>query len=877
MPQIIQNTLMGKNSIVVLLLGLLGLIPSSLLAADKIYNVLFIQSHTKHTPWNQQLLLGLQDGLDEGGAQVNIVTEYLNSDYWSVSSECFLMRRICERARLRKTDLIVTSGDEAFLSLMHCGDSLGYKVPVVASGLNYPDESILKKLPNISGYISEPDFTALLKEIIRVFPRRTEIICLLDSSYLSRKGAEQVKISWDELKQYYPGYSMQYLNVNDDSVNNIIGSVFYEHRAHDRVVIAPKRIPFLSLKLKAPVFSTHNQTLTDGVLCAYDVEPAKELYLAGRQAASILNGTESAVFGMKNLAGRLQYDYKQMGYFKVDEDRLGDGSQILNIPLVERYKIWFIILYSLIVVSLVSLIVWLYRLNQRESRRRIHAQTRLLLQRQLIEQRDEFDNIFCSIRDGLVTYDTDLRIHFFNRPLMLLLGLSPEKYTVRSYEGQKAGLLFRIFLNGKDILTDLLKEVGANKKVISIPEKAFMQEKSSGNYFPVSGEIVPVFSEQRMTGIAIVCRNISEEEMQSRFFNMAVEESSIYPWQYNMRMNRFHFPENLLRHFKHTWHSDFLTREEMDQLIHPDDLLHIREHFDSILLGREVNFRMSFRMHGADGSYEWWEFRSTAYDGLDPDVPYMVLGVCQSIQRYKDTEEALISARDQALQADKLKSAFLANMSHEIRTPLNAIVGFSDLLRDLDAFSPDEVKQFVDTINVNCTLLLELMNDILDLSRIEAGTMDFQFSSQELRCILQQIYDSQRLSMPDGVKLRFEFPDGVDKFVLTDSVRLKQVVNNLINNAKKFTTEGSITLGYMEKEPGYFAIYVKDTGSGISKEAQKHIFDRFFKADNFTQGAGLGLSICQTIVSRFQGSISVASNLGKGTYFEVKLPDQIQM
>ena len=116
-------------------------------------------------------------------------------------------------------------------------------------------------------------------------------------------------------------------------------------------------------------------------------------------------------------------------------------------------------------------------------------------------------------------------------------------------------------------------------------------------------------------------------------------------------------------------------------------------------------------------------------DGLTVDTPYMVLGVCQSIQRYKDTEEALIAARDRALQADKLKSAFLANMSHEIRTPLNAIVGFSDLLKDLDAFSPEEVKQFVETININCTLLLALINDILDLSRIESGTMDFKFGA----------------------------------------------------------------------------------------------------------------------------------------------------
>ena len=113
---------------------------------------------------------------------------------------------------------------------------------------------------------------------------------------------------------------------------------------------------------------------------------------------------------------------------------------------------------------------------------------------------------------------------------------------------------------------------------------------------------------------------------------------------------------------------------------------------------------MSFRLQNADGGYEWWEFRSTAYEGLTVDIPYRVLGVCQSIQRYKDTEEELIAARDRALQADRLKSAFLANMSHEIRTPLNAIVGFSDLLKDLQAFSSEEVQQFVETININCTV-----------------------------------------------------------------------------------------------------------------------------------------------------------------------------
>lgn len=408
---------------------------------------------------------------------------------------------------------------------------------------------------------------------------------------------------------------------------------------------------------------------------------------------------------------------------------------------MDRYQAWFILFYSVIVGALAFLVVWLYRSNRRESRKRIHAQTRLLIQHRLVEQRDEFDKIFCSIRDGLVTYDMDLRIHFVNRALVEMLGLPAEMYTTRPYEGQVAGSILHIYMNGENILQALLKQVIQDRKPVIIPEKAFMQENTKGTYFPVSGEVVPIFAKDKLTGMAIVCRNISEEEMQKRFFNMAIEESSIYPWQYNTRLKCFHFPDGLLQRFNCYDNTDYISREELDRIVHPEDLSRTCRHFDNIMLGHEPNSRMSFRLQNADGGYEWWEFRSTAYEGLTVDIPYRVLGVCQSIQRYKDTEEELIAARDRALQADRLKSAFLANMSHEIRTPLNAIVGFSDLLKDLQAFSSEEVQQFVETININCTLLLALINDILDLSRIESGTMDFQFSSYNLTFIMQEVYD----------------------------------------------------------------------------------------------------------------------------------------
>ena len=866
---------MGKHFFLLCSWAFLCLISGTLSAAENNYNVLFIQSYTNSASWHDNLITGLQNGLEKGGVKADVVTEYLNADFWTFASECVIMRRICERARQRKTDLIVTSSDEAFFTLTHCGDSLPYQIPVVVSGIKYPDKKLFDRMPNVSGFTSKTDFNVLLEEAIRLFPARKEIVCLTDSSFLSSKGVEAVEDAWVAFKEKHPGYSLKKLNVQEKSLNTIITSICYDYHAYKHIVIAPKWIPFLSLKLKAPVFANQNLAMTSGVLCVYDVEPAADTYAAGVQAADILKGRSPDSFGVGDLDGKLLFDYKQLDFFHVDVESVEKRGTILNVPLMDRYRVWFILFYSVTVGALAFLVAWLYRSNRREARKRIHAQTRLLVQHRLVEQRDEFDKIFCSIRDGLITYDTDLRIHFVNRALVEMLGLSSDTYMARSYEGQIAGSIFHIYMNGENILQTLLKQVIRDKKPVIIPEKAFMQENTKGAYFPVSGEVVPIFAKDKLTGMAIVCRNISEEEMQRRFFNMAIEESSIYPWQYNMRLKCFHFPGGLLQRFNCYDNTGYISREELDLIIHPGDLPRTRKHFNDIMLGHEPNSRMSFRLQNADGGYEWWEFRSTAYDGLTADIPYMVLGVCQSIQRYKDTEDELIAARDRALQADKLKSAFLANMSHEIRTPLNAIVGFSDLLKDREAFSSEEVQQFVETININCTLLLALINDILDLSRIESGTMDFQLSSYNLTFIMQQVYDSQRLSMPQGVELRTDFPEGTGKDIVTDSVRLKQVVNNLINNSRKFTAKGSITLGYSMEEPGYTTVFVEDTGAGISDEDQKHIFERFYKADSFTQGAGLGLSICQTIVERLHGTITVTSKLGRGTRFEVRLSDDV--
>ncbi|MDR1201938.1 MAG: response regulator [Tannerellaceae bacterium] len=243
----------------------------------------------------------------------------------------------------------------------------------------------------------------------------------------------------------------------------------------------------------------------------------------------------------------------------------------------------------------------------------------------------------------------------------------------------------------------------------------------------------------------------------------------------------------------------------------------------------------------------------------------------EDITSLKKTELELIKAKEKAEESDRLKSAFLANMSHEIRTPLNAIVGFSDLLASTD--DPDEREEYVGIINTNNELLLQLINDILDLAKIEAGTLDFVFINVDINQLFADIEQTSRIKAKNTVQVLFE--DKVPYCVIrTDKNRLLQVITNFLNNAIKFTNEGSIRFGYHIRENDLY-FYVTDTGVGIKKEECSKIFERFVKLNSFVQGTGLGLSICQTIVNKLGGEIGVESEYGTGSTFWFTLPKEV--
>lgn len=243
----------------------------------------------------------------------------------------------------------------------------------------------------------------------------------------------------------------------------------------------------------------------------------------------------------------------------------------------------------------------------------------------------------------------------------------------------------------------------------------------------------------------------------------------------------------------------------------------------------------------------------------------------EDVTLQKRAENELRLAKEKAEESDRLKSAFLANMSHEIRTPLNAIVGFSGLLAVTD--TAEEKEEYINIINSNNDLLLQLINDILDLAKIEAGTLEFVSSDVDINQLMADIEQTSRLKAADGVQVSF-----VEKLphclIWVDKNRVSQVLTNFINNALKFTTEGSIRFGYRH-EGNELYFYVTDTGCGIAPEELDRVFNRFVKLNSFAQGTGLGLSICQMIIKKLDGRIGADSTIGKGSTFWFTLPDSL--
>ena len=296
----------------------------------------------------------------------------------------------------------------------------------------------------------------------------------------------------------------------------------------------------------------------------------------------------------------------------------------------------------------------------------------------------------------------------------------------------------------------------------------------------------------------------------------------------------------------------------------PEDQAVLKNFVGEVKTGKATSLRKEVRVCRENGKYTWTSINVMVRDYRPQDGIIEMLCINYDITPLKETEQKLIIARDKAEELDRLKSAFLANMSHEIRTPLNAIVGFSSLLAETDSRS--ERQEYIKIVQENNELLLQLISDILDLSKIEAGTFNFVYTNVDVNETCAEIIKSMSMKVSKGVELIFEEPFP-ECYIYTDKNRFTQVISNFINNALKFTQQGSITLGYEQVSHQKIKFYVRDTGMGIPEEKQKSVFERFVKLNTFVQGTGLGLSICKSIVSQMGGEIGVDSTEGVGSCF----------
>ena len=301
---------------------------------------------------------------------------------------------------------------------------------------------------------------------------------------------------------------------------------------------------------------------------------------------------------------------------------------------------------------------------------------------------------------------------------------------------------------------------------------------------------------------------------------------------------------------------------------HPDDRDLILQFFEEVQKGNADKLSHKIRVFRENGECTWTHVNLFVRKYAPQDKVIELISINYDITDLKQIEEMLVNERDRAEASDRLKSAFLANMSHEIRTPLNAIVGFSSLLASAENVVEKEL--YNSLISHNNELLLNLINDIIDLSKIEAGYLELHQNWFNLTELLDECVAEYARLLPSGVELLTSYPEH-DALVELDKLRIKQILNNFLSNALKNTIRGYVEVFY-EIDKHCVRIGVKDTGRGIPQNMLEKIFERFEKVDSFAQGVGLGLSICKSIVDKMNGRIQVYSQLGLGTTFIAELP-----
>lgn len=697
------------------------------------------------------------------GLDCDVREYYLDCDRYMEEVENFRMAGFVDDLSAWGAELIAVLDDQAAYALMACGHPLAHEIPVVFSGVNYPNISLLLQYPNITGYADTPDYLRTIRMIESIMGKAR--ICLMNGqTFLDRK-------IWHALNEQCEGQGPDI------------------------------------------------------------VTSAQGFYFAGSSYHCVREGeTISPILKRQNI------------------DMLLDTTKIVRMTsdsIAIRHLMWLgrgdntLLLYT----------------------KRDYTTKRVGML---------FDNpTFQTINEGFGFADYLLGGYF--TPLE-----SQIRYMATGIKERLEGRMPR------QQVTECAKQYVLNWHVLqkygipleSIPVEytvMYIPFSERYRYHILVGSILgAVFV---LTVIVLLSFSLLHERRRKRealrnllyeheTLCLAIEGNSTYAWR--LEGDSVSCDSQFCELIHHR--SGRLLLNEITPYIHPGDLPVFRKNIAS--RHERTHHRGQYRCNFT-GEFQWWEF---SYNTIHtPGHAPIIAGLLQNIQELKDHEQELIESRELAEQAE-LKQSFLNNMSHEIRTPLNAIVGFSDMLANEPEFSDEERQEFVDIINTNTKLLLKLVGDVLELSRIESGNLSFIFQRESVRQLLDDVYQTHSLLIQPPLQFLKDFPPE-DVQVNVDPMRLTQVLTNFLNNANKFTKEGSIQLGYCcPSGMSEVHLYVEDTGIGIPHSEQKMIFERFYKRSEFSQGVGLGLSICVLIVEKMGGRIELRSEEGRGSRFTVVLP-----
>ena len=848
----------------------------------KPHNVLVIHSFNKNDSWVEDLNKGIKEAFDDENLDTQVKEYYLSTELRTEEAKQNEINKLLDSYSSKPLDLIIVADDDCFSSFFATEHPYTHSKPVVFAGIDYVISELIEKHTheNITGITNEPNFRQTYRLAVQLFGKINSIQIIAEDSYAGRAAINDAKTHlitipntvikedslqldvWEPLElESNDSIYIFVKNINKINGRQLIESMTYQ--PHSFCIMAKwsdfySDLPHMGT---APFLMVNNEGFGDGRIGGYMAENYEVGYEAGIMAAKILTGTPVASIPVKAIELKPIFNWQQLQRWNIPIDKLPANSIILNMPMRIRYSnlIIYVLVFSglFIVFVTVSLI---YILNKEKKDKK-------LAQNLLLNKREELEVTMKSIRESVISIDNNKQIFAMNQAALDSLGL---KKDIHEYIGADIFSVFNITLRGNEnYLTDIFNSLDKNYLSYQL-EKGATIVTSENQSLLVEGTVSSLLTMDNYTGWIISFKDITDEFIKKELHTLAMGDAHVYAWRYNGKKDVFVFEEVFFRETgvydngKHTIHSDVF-----EGMIHPEDYGNWNKQIKHILNRKSDKLTIQIRIY-INNKYEWWSFNVTYINNPALSTSFTLFGLCMSIQTFKETEENLRIAKDKAEESDKLKSIFLSNMSHEIRTPLNAIVGFSNLLTSDDNFSAEEKSIFVTTINEKCEILLTLINDILDLSRIESG-LPFNPEVCNLTLIIEETLASEKTILSPYVALKKNLPKE-PVFINADSLRLRQLIRNLINNSIKFTREGYIEVGCSVNQNKNLIFYVEDSGLGISLKEQKKIFERFYKTDNFSQGGGLGLSICKVIVERMGGEISVQSVHGEGSKFTVVLP-----